>query len=224
MRTHRMRAVQKPPYALNTITFISAVSMQESTTPVVSHTFTSVNLGPAYPGRRIVLVIGTTASSTTSGQISSVTVGGVSATQRSIYNGTGTNSIVTAIYDIIDTNNTTADITVTLGAAGTINSRIVHVYSLYSTATTVLSSSAATTPFEFTRTFVAGDVYIAGGRCLSTATETWSNATVNQATVETGRQRTSSASYAPAEAGSRTIKFTPSSTTSAWMVSAVYTS
>lgn len=217
-------AAKTPPAPTETISYISSVSMQ-SASPTTSFTFSAVNIGPAFNNRRLVLVVGISNSATTNGVISSVVVGGVSATNRALTTPSGSNTIQVGIYDVIYPSGTTADIEVNLAnvVSGQNVSRIIHVYSLDTVKTGVVSETDATNPFTFTRTFNVGELYVGGGRCLSTATETWTNATEDAATVETGRSRVSAASVKIGSAGSSTITFSPSGPTSAFMASVVYT-
>jgi hypothetical protein len=208
------------------INYITSVSQENATSPIpTTTTFSGVSLGQEFSGRRIVLVVSTQVANDTTATQSSVTVDGVSATQRiqPVPAAGGTGTLRIGIYDIEKPYGATADISVTVNASGTLNSVIVHVYSLDSALKTIVTGEDGVSPYNFTRTYVLGDIYIGGIRLVSTATETWSNATENAETVISGRQRLSTATYYPAVSGSRTITVTPSNTVAAMMASVVYT-
>lgn len=206
------------------LTYVGEVNFVDATSPDTEQTFTAVNLGPVYPGRRIVLVAhAAVVNGNGDGYMTGITLDGVSMTQRATNTPTGVNNFHTTVYDISDDTNTDADIVVTLLDAGTDLAIVLHVYSLNSPKTTVVDGADFTSPFNFTRTFAVDDIYVGGGRCLSTATEDWTNATEDNAVALSGRTRWSCASYVSDAAGSRTITFTPSNTGSALLISAVYT-
>jgi hypothetical protein len=185
-------------------------------------TFSSVLLGTVYPGRRIVVVVGTVAAGTTTGQITSVSVAGISCSELVAAEVTSVNTLQIKAYIATVPTGTTADIVVTVGNGGTAGSRIIQVYSLDSVKTSTVTGTDVSSPFTFTRTFAAGDIYLGAGRCLSTATESWSNATEQVATTVSGSGRVSSATSFGGSAGTRTVTFTPSSTTSVAMTSVVF--
>ena len=185
-------------------------------------TFSSVLLGTVYPGRRIVVVVGTVAAGTTTGQITSVSVAGISCSELVAAEVTSVNTLQIKTYIATVPTGTTADIVVTVGNGGTAGSRIIQVYSLDSVKTSTVTGTDVSSPFTFTRTFAAGDIYLGAGRCLSTATESWSNATEQVATTVSGSGRVSSATSFGGSAGTRTVTFTPSSTTSVAMTSVVF--
>lgn len=203
-----------------TITYISNYNSGSITT--TSHTFTSVDFGAVFPNRRIVVVVGHAANGTTVGQLTSVTIGGVTATQLVSAISTVTNTLQVAIYVATVPDGTTGSVVVNVNNAGTAGSRVIQVYSLNSAKTATVTGTDTSNPFQFTRTFNAGEIYIGGGRVVSTGTETWTNATEQIFTTVSGQQRISSATYAPAAAGSRTITYGPSSNTGALMASVVF--
>lgn len=203
-----------------TITYISNYSSGSITT--TSHTFTNVNFGEVFPNRRIVVVVGTAVNGTASGQQTSVTIGGVTATQLVVASSIATNTLQVAIYVATVPEGTTGSVVVNVNNAGTSGSRVIQVYSLNSAKTATVTGTDTSSPYQFTRTFNDGELYIGGGRVLSTGSETWTNATERIFTTVAGQQRISSATYAPATAGSRTITYSPSSTSGALMASVVF--
>lgn len=219
-----LRGARVIPQPTETITYIGSVSMQTAS-PTANFTFSSVDIGTAFANRRLVMIVGITNNSTTTGVISSVVVGSVTATNRVLTTPTGSNVIQVGIYDVEYPSDTSADIQVNMNdvVSGQNVSRILHVYAFDSGNTGIVTGTDSTSAFTFTRTFAAGEFYVGGGRAISTATETWTNATEDAATAESGRSRVSCASAKITSAGSSTITFTPSSTTSAFMASVVYT-
>jgi hypothetical protein len=194
----------------------------QSTTNTTT-TFIGAGLGPVYPGRRIVVVVGTVAAGTTTGQITSVSVAGISCSELVAANVTSTNTIQIKIYIATVPTGTTGAIVVNVASGGASgSSRIIQVYSLDSVKTSTVTGSDLTSPFTFSRTFAAGDIYLGAGRCVSTATESWTNATEQIATTVSGSSRVSSATSFGAAAGTRTVTFSPSTTGSAAMASVVF--
>lgn len=99
-----------------------------STADGASYTFSSVNIGTAATGRRVLVAYAATDNSTTTTP-TDVTIGGVSATIRNYAGGTG--HPVLAGFAILQVDaGTTADIVITGGANAWQNMQI-QVYALY---------------------------------------------------------------------------------------------
>lgn len=203
-----------------TITYISNYNSNSTTS--TSFTFSDVNFGTAFTNRRIVLVIGNVVVGSNNGLISSVIIDGVTATQLVRATIVTSNTIELAIYIATVPNSTSGDVQINVNAGGTSGNRIIQVYALDSLKTATATGTDANAPFRFTRTFNNGEIYIGGGRCVPTATETWDNATEQITTTQTGVNRISSATYFPATAGEREISFSPSTNTGALMTSVVF--
>ncbi len=220
MLSHFLRAVPSRVPA-ETITYISLASSGNTTS--ASFTFSSVNFGAEYPGRRIVIVVGNTVVGASNSNISSLTIGGVTATQIGTTTVSAGNTLQAAIYVATVPTGTSGNVVVNVPSGGSDGSRIILVHSLDSIRTNTVTGSDTSAAFNYTRTFNSGEIYIGAGRCLSTASESWTNATEQAALNVSGSQRISSATYFPAAAGSRTITFNPSSNTSAMLTSVVFT-
>lgn len=192
-----------------TLAYIGQVFSSTPSSP--SHTFSNVSLGTT-GAKLLVLCFNANGSGD-----ATMTVGGSSAT-RQIAQTSG--SPYTAIFTIDSVTSSTADIVVT---RTTLTSATVFVYAVYGSGFQLATAVDATSPFSYTKTFVSGEHYIGIGRHLSTATSSWTNATQNDSRILSGLTGASVASYSPAAAGSRTITFTPSNTTSAWQLSLVVT-
>jgi hypothetical protein len=185
-------------------------------------TFSGVSLGPAYAGRRIVVVVGITAVGTGIGRVDSVSVAGTACTLLVSETISTANTLQISTHIATVPTGTTADIVVNVLAGGTDGSRIIQVYSLNSVKTSVVTGRDLTSPFTFNRTFAAGDIYLGAGRCTSTASDTWITAIEQVSTSVFGNSRISSATIVFTAAGVRTVTYSPSSTTSAMMTSVVF--
>lgn len=209
--------IEKYPYSDNDL----KSEYNSGSTILESYTFSNVDFGPAYEGRRIIIVVGHAVVGTANGALESVTIAGASAQQLVQNQTTQTNTIQLAIYVATVSNGTSGNVILNTNNAGTDGSRLILVHSLDSPKTNYVVGSDITSTYTFGRTYANNQLYIGGGRSLSGATHTWTNATKQGELAFFGQQKISSATYFPSVAGSRTITFTPSSTSGAIMVSAV---
>jgi hypothetical protein len=180
------------------------------------YTFSGMSLGAAHEGRRIIVCY---QGNEAGHNLDAVSVGGVAAEFIAEYQFSTTIRSEIWIADVPD--GTTGDVVLT-GTSSVDWAKIVFLYALDSVKEVVETASDAATTFTFTRTFNDNEFYVGLGRSLSTTSETYTNATEDGALALAGRTRASVASYGPATSGSRTITFTPSSSTSAYLLSAVF--
>lgn len=130
----RRAAVSSSPVALTYVTNVT------DSTDQTTYTFASTSIGTASSDRVVVVVIGSRANAARS--ISSVTVGGNSATAIATANNSGGGAEIAAIYAVAVPSGTTASIVVTFSAAML---RIaVGVYTLTGTGGAVTAYGTAT--------------------------------------------------------------------------------
>lgn len=216
MLSRRLRAAANRATTNNEILFITALSQSGSGT----FTFSGANLGTPFLNRRVVLVISVLSNNpvpTPSGSlISSVTLAGnnVTATRGSYAIFTPPSYRATAFYEIVDSINSSATIQVTLSGSGS-DHCIIHVYSVATTKNQVQGEQDTTSPFQITRTFTVNSLALYAGTSSDTATTSWTNATQRASTAISGQFRLTTATYYPTLAETRTVTFTPSTTTNA---------
>lgn len=149
-----------------------------STTNASSYTFSASAIGTADSTRLVVVVAHT---NNLSASVSSMTIGGISATSAV---SAGSAQLVSIWYAIVPTG-TTADIVLTLGA--TSNNAVIGVYSLYHIVSTTPTTSNNLTvggTSNATNTSVKKDgIIIAGITGSTNSTTTWTNATENYDTA-----------------------------------------
>jgi hypothetical protein len=181
---------------------VSYRATYNSTTDASSYTFTSADIGTATDRSIVVVAIHYRSSS-----ISSVTVGGVSATQV-VSVGAGLN---TAIYRASGVTGTTANIVVNL--SGTASRCLVAVYALY--------NLRSNTPYDSSTTFTLGGtsqtrtldtivdgVIVAAGSANASRTFTWTGATENYDTVIESADSYSGASASATSNTTTTVSLT----------------
>ena len=188
---------------LKTPASISYRANYSSTTDASSYTFASSDIGTATDRSLVVVAIHYRSSS-----ISSVTIGGVTATQiRTV--GAGLN---TAIFSASGVTGTTADVVVTL--SGTASRCLVAVYALYNLRSTTpvdsditftLSGSSLSRTVD---TQADGVIVAAASATGSGRTFTWTGATENYDTVIETADSYSGASTLTTSNTTTTVSFT----------------
>lgn len=160
-----------------------------------SYTFTATSIGTAASDRIIVVAVGTGVASQT---VSSLTIGGVSATQQV----TRSSSETASLHTLAVAAGTTADIVVTLSASCDFCG--IAVWAMYgvTSATATHTSTSASDPGALSLNISAGGVAVAYQIHRAGAeTFTWTNATENfDALVESAIAYHSGASDAFASA------------------------
>jgi hypothetical protein len=216
MLARRLRAAANRSTMNNEILFVTALSQSGSGT----FTFSGTNLGTPFLNRRVVLVVSVLSNNpvpTPSGfLISSVTLAGNNASPTRGGYAMGASPIYRAIgfYEIVDSINSSATIQVTLAGAGS-DHCIIHVYSVATTKNEVQGEQDPSSPFQITRTFTVNSLALYAGISSDTATTSWTNATQRASTAISGQFRLTTATYYPTLAETRTVTFTPSTTTNA---------
>lgn len=148
------------------------VTSNSSTADATTYTFAGTSLGTAGPNR--LIVVATALRSAASNSYSSVTVGGVAATDVVVQNAAQTN---VGLHQILVPTGTTADIVVTM--TGTGSRCVIGVYALYNlslgTARATGTSTAATLALSV-NTQPQG-IVLATAYCGGSSSEVWTGAT-----------------------------------------------
>jgi len=188
----------------------SAVDAADLTT----YTFSSQPIGTASGTRRVVVSIGTNSTRT----ISSVTIGGVSATVNATNTLSGTAHV--ALASAVVPTGTTADVVVTLDAAGL--GMGIGVWTLTSGAATGQTASGNGDPTNLTVTTTAGDIVIAYAFTsgITTALFVWSVATERFEEDVYSTTTTHSGADAVAVGSSTAVSVDPSGTTTVGVAAA----
>jgi hypothetical protein len=217
MLSRKLRTAAAARTIGNEIVFVTALSQSQTTGSPKVFTFSNVNLGSTFYGRRIFIVVGFRLNNAASPQAPSATLAGQAMQTQGafitnvppIYRGL-------SYFSIADATTALGDISITFSGAGTSDHCVVHVYSVatsrsFSPSLTGLGSF--TPPFQITRTLTTGQLTLAAGYCSDTASVSWTNTTERATTGIAGQFKLSTATYYPAVAGARTFTFTPSVTT-----------
>lgn len=163
---------------------LAYLTSSENTSNLSSYTFSSVSFGAVENNKKIAVVVGTSFSGTTSGQIASVTIDGVLATEaanQAIDNG-GADSIAAAIF-YAEISDTSGDITVSLNA--TARHCKISVYSIEGNEGVALfdTSSASANPSDISvNTYAQGAVIAGCASQIGSNNITWSGAAVDSET------------------------------------------
>lgn len=185
---------------------ISYRANYSSTTDASSYTFTSADIGTATD--RSIVVVAVHATRGSSFSVSSVTIGGVSATQV-ISSGS---TLVTSIWYASGVTGTTGNIVVTMSGATT--RCLVGVYALYNLRSNTPIDSDQTFAISgtgLTRTIntkVDGVIIGAGSSSSSGRTYTWTGATENYDTVVEAAASFSAASTTTSSNSVTTVSYT----------------
>lgn len=163
---------------------ISLTANALSTTDLTTYTFSGCSFGAAASNRIIAVGIVIGMAGTTSTAISSVTIGGVSASQAATVLGISSASAVnpavrSAVWTAVVPNGTTGDIVVTMAAA--VRSCAIDVYRLvnaditpYHTATFATNAASV---FSAALNLIAGGAAIGVFGSHDSVTTTWTNLT-----------------------------------------------
>lgn len=171
-----------------------------SATNLTSYTFTAVPISTASAYRRVLVLINGTGSA--SGRtLSSVTIGGVTATSHviNVSSSTYSSRMVSALVPT----GTTADIVITY--SGSMNDCSIGVWALYNVASTPrLTAKPNTTTYNYTLNLIPNDITILAQWDTSTAI-TWTNATRDFNAIGGSGENYSGASYQSTTTQTRVI-------------------
>lgn len=173
-----------PVAAGGVLTFLQSTS---SATDASEYTFSSQNLGDAAADRYIIVAVGSRDSGTTSQSISSVTVGGVSATIVVQQRNSATNTDVAGLAIAAVPNGTTGDVIVTFSETMLRCSIALYRATGLSSATpTDNGSSTATAPTYAIDVLAGGFAIGTANSGVNSGTATWTNLTEDYDALVTG--------------------------------------
>lgn len=213
--------------AQSTVVAISYTDFEIQDSAATTFTYTSKAIGAIDGNRRVIVATGSTVNA--SRTVSSVTVGGISATQAVTAESSGSGVYArTSIWIATVPSGTTANIVVTYSAS--VNRSAISVWAAYglqsSTATSTGSSSSSSDPMTASLTINTGGIgvgmahnYYGGGH----TSYTWTNLTEDNDNVSgSGTVGTSGAHATGAFSGTITADPLGTSTYSASMVVAAF--
>lgn len=200
-----------------TISFTGLTDQDESSSNLTVYTHSSQAISTAAANRQVVVVaVGRGGG----GSISSITIGGVSASISQQLTTSGT-TVGIAIATV--PTGTTADVVVTYSTGQARAS--VAVYVMYGASTTAADTATdAASAFTQALDIPAGGVAIGGFASGSNATATWTNLSENVDTVfaEDPQHYTMASDYFASEQSGLSITVTPTSSTQPAMVLVSY--
>lgn len=156
MRNHMLRAASNAASNIITVTYIAGTNINTAGT---TFTFTSASIGTANANRRVVVAIYTNGSSVSN--ISSVTIGGVSADQDIKITTITTGPL--AIYSRAVATGTTA--TIVVNTTGTAARCRIQVYSIVGTTSIPVINNTDSNRIAST-TSISASLNVSNGNCV----------------------------------------------------------